>query len=31
MQHYMGFTRNLPQRLRAHWQGDGGITTRRAV
>jgi predicted GIY-YIG superfamily endonuclease len=30
MQHYMGFTHNLPQRLRAHREGDGGVTTRRA-
>jgi predicted GIY-YIG superfamily endonuclease len=30
MQHYVGFTRNLPQRLRAHREGDGCLTTRRA-
>ena len=30
MQHYVGFTRNLPQRLRAHGEGDGCVTTRRA-
>jgi predicted GIY-YIG superfamily endonuclease len=28
--HYVGFTRNLPQRLRAHREGDGRVTTRRA-
>ena len=27
MQHYVGFTRNLPQRLQAHREGDGGVTT----
>jgi predicted GIY-YIG superfamily endonuclease len=31
MQHYVGFTRNLPQRLRAHREGDGCVTTRRAL
>jgi hypothetical protein len=30
MQYYVGFTRNLPQRLRAHREGDGCVTTRRA-
>jgi predicted GIY-YIG superfamily endonuclease len=30
MQHYVGFTRHLPQRLQAHREGDGGVTTRRA-
>jgi predicted GIY-YIG superfamily endonuclease len=30
MQHYVAFTRNLPQRLRAHREGDDSVTTRRA-
>jgi predicted GIY-YIG superfamily endonuclease len=30
MQHYVGFTRNLPQCLRAHREGDGCVITRRA-
>ena len=29
MQPYRGFTRDLSQRLRAHREGDGGVTTRR--
>jgi predicted GIY-YIG superfamily endonuclease len=30
-QHYVGFTRNLPQRLRDHREGTAGcVTTRRA-
>lgn len=30
MQYYVGFTRNLQQRLRAHREGDGCVTTHRA-
>jgi predicted GIY-YIG superfamily endonuclease len=31
MQHYVGFTRNLPQRLQDHREGTAGcVTTRRA-
>jgi hypothetical protein len=30
MRHYVGSTRSLPQRLRAHREGDGGVTTCRA-
>jgi hypothetical protein len=30
MQHYVGFTRTLPQRLQADREGDGYVTTRRA-
>jgi hypothetical protein len=30
MRHYVGFTRSLPQRLRAHREGDGVVTTCRA-
>jgi hypothetical protein len=30
MQHYVGFTRNLAQRLQDHREGTGSATTRRA-